>query len=76
MVCFRLDAHSVIDRVAELLLASEVALSGLNGDMPEQELDLIEFTTREVAQPCASAKVMRSKFFDSCPRGGFADNLP
>jgi hypothetical protein len=74
---FRLDPHSVIDRVAKLLLASEVALGGLNGDMPKQELDLIPFATGEVAQPRASApKIMRSKFLYARPRGGIPDNFP
>jgi len=46
---FRLDAHPVVDGVAELLLAAEVSLRGLDGDMPEQELDLIEFAAGQVA---------------------------
>jgi hypothetical protein len=49
-VRFRLDAHPVIDCVAELLLApEEVALRGLDGYMPKQELDLIQFAAGEVA---------------------------
>jgi hypothetical protein len=38
---FRLDAHSVVDGVAKLLPAPEVSLRGLDGDMPQQELNLI-----------------------------------
>lgn len=56
--CFRLDAHPVIDGVAQLLLASEVALGGLDRDVPEQELDLIQFAAGQVAEPRASAADM------------------
>src|SRR5215831_15859404 len=51
----RLDAHSVIDGIAKLLLAPEVPLCGLDGDMPEQELNLIQVADDQMAQPRASA---------------------
>ena len=37
-VLFRLDAHPVVNGVAEFLLASEVTLGSLDGDVPKQEL--------------------------------------
>jgi hypothetical protein len=37
--------------VPELLFAPEVALGRLNRDVPEEELDLIQFAACEVAQP-------------------------
>ena len=37
-----LDGRSVINGVAELLLAPEVMFRGLDGDMPHQELNLIQ----------------------------------
>jgi hypothetical protein len=44
----------------EALLAAEVALSRLNADMSEQELELPEFTTRDVTQTSArAAKIVR-----------------
>ena len=47
-------------RQADLLLASEVALRRLDGDVAEQELDLIQFTAGHRARsprPIASARV-------------------
>src|ERR1041384_1321757 len=74
---FRLDVHPVIDCVAEFLFASEVDLRGLDGDVPEQELDLIEFATCEVAQPRARApKLNTERVFYVCARRGLPDNLP
>ena len=59
---FRLDAHPVVDSVAKFLLASEVPLGGLDGDMAKQKLDLIQFTAGEMAEPRAGApKIVRSK---------------
>jgi hypothetical protein len=76
LVRFRLDAHPVVDSVAELLLASEVTLGGLSGDMPKQELDLIQFAASEATQPRAGApKVMRSELLYTRPRRRLADNL-
>ena len=73
-VLFRLDAHPVIDCVAELLFASEVALRGLDGDVSKQELDLIQLAAGHVAEPRASAsQVVRRELLNSCTRGGFAD---
>ena len=39
----RLDADPVVDGVAQLLLAPEITLGGLNRHMTEQKLDLIQF---------------------------------
>jgi hypothetical protein len=49
-----LDAHPVIDRIAEFLVASAIAPGGLDGDVPKQELDVIHFATGEVAQSGAT----------------------
>jgi hypothetical protein len=44
------DSQSVVHGSPELLLASEVALCRLNRDVPEQELNLVQFATREMAE--------------------------
>src|SRR5438046_1016034 len=76
-VRFRLDAHPVIDGVAELLFAPEIALGGLYGHVAKQELDLIQFATGEMAQPRASTpKVMRGELLDSCSRRSLSHNFP
>jgi hypothetical protein len=48
------DSQSVVHRNSELLLASEIALGRLDGDVAEQKLDLIQFATREVAETGAN----------------------
>ena len=50
-----LDSQPVVHCNPELLLASEIALRRLDGDVAEQELDLIQFAARQVAQTGASA---------------------
>jgi hypothetical protein len=39
----RLDTDPVVDGAAQLLLAPEVTLGGLDRDVTEQKLDLIQF---------------------------------
>jgi hypothetical protein len=57
------DSQSVVHRNPELLLASELALGRLDGDVAEQELDLIQLATRDVAKPGAGApQVVRASF--------------
>jgi hypothetical protein len=43
----RLDAQAVVHRAPKLLLAPEVALGRLNRDVPEEELDLVQFAAGE-----------------------------
>src|SRR4051794_21281944 len=43
------DSQSVVDGNSALLLASEVALGRLDGDVAEQNLDLVQFAAREMA---------------------------
>ena len=38
-----LEAKPVIDRVLQLLFAAEVSFGGLDRDVPQQELDLLQF---------------------------------
>jgi hypothetical protein len=44
------DAQSVVNSVPKLLLAPEVSFCRLDRDMPQEELDLIQFATGKVAQ--------------------------
>ena len=41
----RFDSDSVIDRRRDSLLAAQVAFRRLNGDMPQKELDLLQFSS-------------------------------
>jgi len=45
----------VVHGVPQLLLAAEVALGRLDRHVAQQELDLVEFTAGQVAQPRARA---------------------
>src|SRR5688500_3045600 len=67
------DSQSVVHGSPELLLASEVALGRLNRDVPEQELNLVQFATREMAQTGTSAsEVVGCQLVDAGPSGGGA----
>jgi hypothetical protein len=42
------DTDAVVYRSTNPLLAAEIAFSCLHGDVPEKELDLIQFSTRSM----------------------------
>ena len=47
----------------QFLFAAEVSFGGLDRDVPEQELDLLQFPASYMTQASAAApQVMRSKF--------------
>lgn len=55
-----LDAHPAVYRVPKLLLATEITLGGLNGDVAEQKSNLVEFAAGLVTQTGAgSPKILR-----------------
>jgi hypothetical protein len=73
----RFNSNPIIDLTTYALLAAEILFCRLNGDIPEEKLDLFEFTTRCMAKPCArSAKVMRCQSFDSGLLGAIFDDVP
>lgn len=51
----RFDANVVVDSCRNALGAAQVALGRLNRDVAEQELNLLQLTTRSAAQPCRYA---------------------
>jgi hypothetical protein len=56
----------VIDGVPELLLAAEIRLRSLNRHMAKQELDLLQLSSRHVAEPRARApEIMGCKPIDA-----------
>lgn len=56
------QSDEVIYGMAEFLFAAQVALGCLHGDMPQQELNLFQFTAGKMTQACTcSAQIMRSK---------------
>ena len=48
----------VVDRVAEFLLAAKISLGRLNRRMPQQKLNLLKLTSRQMAQSHASPALM------------------
>ena len=46
----RFDADVVVHSPANPLLAAEIAFSCLHGNVTEKELDLVQFSTRSMAQ--------------------------
>lgn len=52
------NSHLVVDGALEPLFATQVSFSGLNQNVPEQELDLIQFAARRMAEPGACAATM------------------
>ena len=71
-----LNPQAVVHRASEPLLAPEVALRRLNGDVTQEELDLIPLATGHVAQARARApKIMRRLFLNAGPERGLVAGL-
>src|SRR5687767_11690257 len=61
----------------QILFTSNVSFGGLNGRMSQQELDLLQFTTRGVAQASASSpEVVGSQGLDSNTGRTPLDDVP
>ena len=54
----RFDPDLVIHGASQLLLTAEVMLGRLDGHMPEQELDLVEFTAGQMTEAGTCAPAM------------------
>jgi hypothetical protein len=73
----RFDAQAVVHGVPELLVAPEVALRRLNRDMPEEELDLVQFTAGEGTQPgTRSSQIVRGPLGDARLGGRIPHDVP
>jgi hypothetical protein len=63
-----LDPDSIIDRRSNPLLATQVAFRGLDGNMPQKELDLFQLPSRSMAEAGAGAtQVVRRQFLQPNP---------
>jgi hypothetical protein len=57
---------SVVHRVPQFLFAAEIPFGGLHRGMPEQKLNLLEFSSGDVTEPrTTSTQVMRSEVRDA-----------
>jgi hypothetical protein len=67
----------VVDSDAQLLFAAEVLLGRLHADMPEEELDLLQFASRNVAQTgTCTLQIVRGKVAKLSFRGKLLDHAP
>jgi len=58
----------IVDRMAQILFAAEIAFRRLHGCMAQQELDLLQLTTTPVAELGTSpAQIMRCNMLQSRP---------
>ena len=71
------DPDSIIDGGPDALLAAEISLCRLDRNVAQQELNLLQFSSRYVAQPRTSpAQVVRRQLVDGSFRSELADNVP
>jgi len=71
------DSDAIIDRRPNPLLAAEVSLGCLNRDMSQQELDLFQFASRNMAQTSARpTQIVRSQFRHTDPFRTILHNVP
>src|SRR3954454_18750754 len=67
----------VIDCVSDLLLTAEILLGGLDGNMTEKELDLLQLSSSHMAELGArTPKIMRRKPVDTGALGRSLHNVP
>src|ERR1022692_974729 len=72
-----LHTEVVVDRVTKLLLAAQVALGRLNRCVAEQELYLLQFPARQVAQTRAGTpQIVRGKILDAGALRSSFHNVP
>jgi hypothetical protein len=73
----RSELKKVVHWMPEILFATEIAFRGLDGCMPQQELNLLQFTTARVAQlRTGSPKVMRCNMLQARSLAAALDHVP
>jgi len=72
-----LDSDPVVDGISKMLLAAKVPLGRLDGDVPQQELDLVQFASGFAAQAGASpSEVMWGKPINGRFLGAVLHDMP
>jgi hypothetical protein len=60
LLCVRSKVEKIVHWMPEILFAAEIVFRRLDGDMPQQELDLLQLSTIVVAQlRTGSSQIMR-----------------
>ena len=73
----RFEADFVVDRISEPLLAAQISLRGLDADMSEQELDLLELPAGLMTQTGTGAtQIVRSNTIQPAFRAPSLHNSP
>jgi len=77
IVALWLDAKAVVNRSTNPLFAAEIPLSRLHGNVPEEELNLLEFAAGGATKPSAtSTETMRREFANADLGGELLDDVP
>ena len=77
ILAFGFDAYTVVDCGANALLAAEVTLGRLNRNVPEEELNLLQFASRRMAQTSTCPpKIVWREPLDARFAGVLADHVP
>ena len=73
----RFDANAIIDGRTNSLFAAKIALRRLDGYVPQKKLNLIELTSRSVAQPSAGpTQIVRRQCGDAGRPCRFLHDVP
>jgi hypothetical protein len=71
------EVKKIVHWMPEILFAAQIAFRRLHGCMPQQELNLLEFSTARVAQLRAgSAQVMRRNMLQARSLAATLDHVP
>ena len=71
------EVKKIVHRVSEILLATEITFRRLDGRMPQQELNLLQFAAAAVAQlRTGSPQVMRCNVLQSSFFAAGLDYVP
>src|SRR5712692_836087 len=71
------EVKKIVDRMAEILFAAEIAFRRLDGGMSQQELNLLKFTTAAVAQlGTGSPQVVRCNMLQARFLAAASDYVP
>jgi hypothetical protein len=71
------EVKKIVHRMSEILFAAQIAFGGLDGSMPQQELNLLELAAAAVAQlRTGSPQVVRGNMLQPCPLAAGFDHVP
>ena len=76
-LCVRSEVEKIVHWMPEILFAAEIVFRRLDGNMPQQELDLLQLSTIIVAQlRTGSPQIMWSDVLQSRPFAAGPHHVP